>query len=87
MTTWTIAHQAPLSMERLQAKMLEWVALHSGWLNDKKGGFFTVLEAGSLRGGVSRIVSFWEISPWLVDGHLHIPLPSSLCLHVSSSVA
>ena len=65
----------------------EWVSTCSGWLNDKKGSFFTVLEAGSLRGGISRVVSFWAISPWLADGHLHFPLPSSLCLHMSFSVA
>ena len=26
---WTIAHQAPLSMEILQARILEWVAMPS----------------------------------------------------------
>ena len=26
-TPWTVAHQAPLSMEILQARVLEWVAI------------------------------------------------------------
>ena len=29
MTSWTVAHQAPLSMGILQAKILEWVAMPS----------------------------------------------------------
>ena len=28
-TLWTVAHQAPLSMEILQARILEWVAMPS----------------------------------------------------------
>ena len=28
-TPWTVAHQAPLSMEILQARILEWVAMLS----------------------------------------------------------
>ena len=28
-TTWTIAHQTPLFMEFFQARILEWVAMHS----------------------------------------------------------
>ena len=28
-TLWTVAHQAPLSMEILQARILEWVAMLS----------------------------------------------------------
>ena len=28
-TPWTVAHQAPLSMRILQARILEWVAMHS----------------------------------------------------------
>ena len=28
-TPWTVAHQAPLSMAILQARMLEWVAISS----------------------------------------------------------
>ena len=28
-TPWTVAHQAPLSVGILQARILEWVALHS----------------------------------------------------------
>ena len=28
-TTWTVAHQAPLSMGILQARILEWVAMPS----------------------------------------------------------
>ena len=29
MTPWTVAHQAPLSMAILQARILEWVAIPS----------------------------------------------------------
>ena len=28
-TPWTVAHQAPLSMEFFQARLLEWVAIPS----------------------------------------------------------
>ena len=52
MTPWTIAHQAPLSMEILQARILEWVAMPSsegsseprGWtqFSHIAGGFFTI---------------------------------------------
>ena len=38
-TPWTVAHQAPLSMEILQARILEWVAISfsrgSSWLRDR----------------------------------------------------
>ena len=35
-TLWTVAHQAPLSMGILQARILEWVAVSpSGYLPDK----------------------------------------------------
>ena len=53
-TLWTVAHQAPLSMGILQARILEWVAVSpSGYLSDRgiesislkslklAGGFFT----------------------------------------------
>ena len=30
-TLWTVAHQAPLSMGILQARILEWVAMPSSW--------------------------------------------------------
>jgi len=34
MTLWTLAYQAPLSMEFFQARMLEWVAIPSpGYLH------------------------------------------------------
>jgi len=51
-TPWTVAYQAPLSMEFLQAKILEWVAIPfssgSSWLRDQTwissiaDGFLTV---------------------------------------------
>ena len=51
LTPWTVAHQAPLSMEILQARMLEWVAMPSSrgssqprdWtqVSHVAGGFFT----------------------------------------------
>ena len=37
MILWTVAHQAPLSMEILQARILEWVAMPSSiytWNNN-----------------------------------------------------
>ena len=46
-TTWTVAHQAPLSMGILQARILEWVAICSSQPRDwtgspvLAGGFFT----------------------------------------------
>ena len=30
-TPWTAAHQPPLSMGILQARILEWVAMHVNW--------------------------------------------------------
>ena len=51
-TPWTAAHQAPLSMEILKARILEWVAMPSSrgssHLRDQTqvsriaGGFFTI---------------------------------------------
>ena len=51
-TPWTVAHQAPLSMEILKARILEWVAMPSSrgssHLRDQTqvsriaGGFFTI---------------------------------------------
>ena len=45
-TPWTVAHQAPLSMEILQARILEWVAMLSSKVSSLTspalaGGFFT----------------------------------------------
>ena len=51
-TPWTIAHQAPLSMGLLQARILEWVAMPSSRGSSQPrdqtqasciaGGFFTI---------------------------------------------
>ena len=51
-TPWTVAHQAPLPMGVLQARILEWVAMSSfrgsSWPRDRTqvshiaGGFFTI---------------------------------------------
>ena len=51
-TPWAVAHQAPLSMEILQARILEWVAMPSSrgssqprdqtQVSHIAGGFFTV---------------------------------------------
>ena len=56
-TSWAVAHQAPLSMEILQARILEWVAMPSSRGSSKPkdrtqifhtaGGFFTT-ELSSL---------------------------------------
>ena len=53
-TPWTIAHQAPLSMEILQARILEWVAMpfsrgssqprDQAQVSHNAGRFFTVLS-------------------------------------------
>ena len=50
---WTVAHQAPLSMEILQTRILEWVAMPSSkgsfqprdqtQVSRIAGGFFTVV--------------------------------------------
>ena len=52
-TPWTVAHQAPLSLGILQARILEWVAMPSSrgssqprdWtqVSGMAGGFFTIL--------------------------------------------
>ena len=49
---WSVAHQAPLSMETLQARILEWVAMPSSRGSSQPrdrtqvfhiaGGFFTI---------------------------------------------
>jgi len=51
-TPWTAAHQAPLSMGLLQARILEWVAMASSrggsqprdqtQVSRTAGGFFTI---------------------------------------------
>ena len=51
-TPWTVAHQAPLSMRILQARILEWVAMPSSRESSQPkdqtqfsriaGGFFTI---------------------------------------------
>ena len=57
-TLWTVAHQAPLSMGIIQAKMLEWVAMpYSGgssscrdrtWVSCVAGRFFAAEPLGKL---------------------------------------
>ena len=48
MTLWTIAHQASLTMEILQARILEWVAMSSSRGSHQPrsptfaGGFFAI---------------------------------------------
>ena len=56
-TPWTVAHQAPRSMETLQARMLEWVAMPSSRESSQPrhrtqffhivGRFFTVEPPGT----------------------------------------
>ena len=56
-TLWSVAHQAPLSMESLQARILEWIAMpssrESSWPRDQThismspvlaGRFFTTSD-------------------------------------------
>ena len=53
-TPWTVAHQAPLSMGILQARILEWVAISfskgSSWPRDRTHPLFRLLQGqvGSL---------------------------------------
>ena len=44
-TPWTIAHQAPLSMELLQARILEWVAMPSSIGFCTKGSYFLTVPS------------------------------------------
>ena len=50
MTLWTVACQAPLSMEILQARILEWVAMlssrGSSQPRDRTGDFYGSCTAG-----------------------------------------
>ena len=56
MTPWTVAHQAPLPMETLQTRMLEWVAMPSSrrasqprdqtQVSHNAGMFFTIWAPG-----------------------------------------
>ena len=56
MTPWTVAHQAPLPMEILQTRMLEWVAMPSSRRSSQPrdqtqvsriaGSFFTIWAPG-----------------------------------------
>ena len=45
-TPWTVAHQAPLSIGILQARILEWVAIPSfkGWIFPTKGQNWSLLH-------------------------------------------
>ena len=62
-TPWTVAHQAPLSMKFLQARILDWVAIsfsrRSSWLRDRTrvsciaGGFFTIWATRDVLGSHS----------------------------------
>ena len=63
-TPWTVAHQAPLSMGILQARILEWVVMPSSsgssQLRDRTqvahiaGGFFTIWATKSKNTGVGN---------------------------------
>ena len=73
-TPWTIAHQAPLSMGILQARLLEWVIMPSSrvssqsrdqtQVSDIAGGFFTVWatrEAQKKKLGMYIEISVFDI--------------------------
>ena len=86
---WTMARQAPLSMQILQARILEWVAMPFSRVSSQPrdwtqvsliaGGFFTIWatrEALSL----CRQSTYWTLGdhhqkfhPW---GHLSFPYPT-----------
>ena len=78
-TPWTVAHQAPLSMGILQARILEWVAMPSSrgssqprdWIQVSciAGWFFTVRATREAQDivGTSRInVGSWGGAPRMV---------------------
>ena len=68
-TSWTVAHQAPLSMRILQARILEWVAIPfsrgSSWPKDWTevsciaGRFFTIWATREALGILSKH-RFWS---------------------------
>ena len=91
-TPWTVAHQAPLPMGVLQARILEWVAMSSfrgsSWPRDRTqvshiaGGFFTIWATREPQ-------EYWSGYPIPSPGKLPNPeiKPGSLALQADSLAA
>ena len=59
-TPWTVAHQAPLSMEILQARILEWVAISSSKGSSQPQDQTHVLTSPALAGKFFTTSTSWE---------------------------
>ena len=60
MTLWMAAHQAPLSLGILQAKILEWVAMLSSRGSSHPGIKPASLASAALAGGFFTASAPWE---------------------------
>ena len=77
LTPWAVAHQAFLSMEILQAKIFEWVAMasrRSSWPGVKH----TSLTSPALAGGFFTTSATWETPwasvPWFKPENYNLPV-------------
>ena len=82
-TPWTVAHQAPLSIEILQARVLEWVAMPS------YRGFSQArdqIQVSHIAGGFFTIWATWEaqVPKWLQPIIKPIPLNKILILLIET---
>ena len=59
-TLWTAAHQAPLSMRILQARILEWVAISCSRRSSQPRDQTHVSSSPALAGGFSTTSTTWE---------------------------
>ena len=69
-TPWTVAHQAPLSMGILQAKILEWVAMPSSRGSSQPG-----IEPKSPKLQVDSLPSEPPEKAWSLVGELRSHMP------------
>jgi len=87
-TPWTVAHQAPLPMRILQARILEWVAMPSstGSLQPRDwtqvsciaGGFFTIWATGEV-----HLFYIWKCIGFHATVSIHPTLSFPHCVHKS----
>ena len=75
-TPWTVAHQAPLSMGILQARILKWIAMPSSRASsrprNRTGKFFTTSATGEA--DLNSELSWNHSFPWVVIFQLDIQL-------------
>ena len=88
---WTVAHQAPLSMEFLQARILEWVAMHSSWGSSWPRDWTWVSHASCAAGRFSHWATgdaWMQVTYWCMvstENTYQAPLSLPYLLPTSSS--